>query len=508
MKRTLTFAPILTLVFLIPSGSGRSAEPEAGPIDIGSRRELLVDDHLIARMDGVRQVLHHPTPRGVALVHDAPWEGSGCGYHSIFRDGERYRMYYKAWQLTVEGKKVRQPHPLFTCYAESPDGIHWTKPDLGLVAFNGSKKNNIVIASGKIDGVATDAGHVAVFKDANPDAPPEARYKAILRSPGPKGLLAFRSPDGLHWHPMSDKPIITKGAFDSQNLAFWDPLRKEYRAYFRYFTEGRRGILTATSKDFLHWSEPVPLVYPGAPREHLYTNQVEPYFRAPHLLIGFPTRYIDRGWTESTKRLPDAEHRRLRAGASRRYGTALTEGLFMTSRDGRTFHRWGEAFLRPGPERPESWAYGDHYLGWGAVPTRSAIEGAPDELSLYATEGYWTGTSNFLRRYTLRMDGFVSVQAPWKGGEWVSKPLTFAGKELTLNFSTSAAGGLRVEIQGTDGKPVEGFALADCDEVYGDSIERAVTWKGASGVSKLAGKPIRLRFVMKDADVYSLRFRP
>ncbi len=258
------------------------------PIRIGSRRELMVDRHLIDKMTGVRLVLHHPTPREIVLVHDKPWEGSGTGYHSVFQDGGLYRMYYKGWQLTVNAKKLIQPHGLVTCYAESRDGIHWKKPKLGLVEFNGSKQNNIVLASAKIGKVNADAGHIAMFKDDNPRCSADAKYKAIIRSNGPKGLLPFKSPDGLHWSPMSERPVITKGAFDSQNLAFWDSVRGEYRAYFRYFTEGRRGILTATSKDFLAWTEPVPLVYPGAPKEQLYTNQIKPYHRAPHILIGFP----------------------------------------------------------------------------------------------------------------------------------------------------------------------------------------------------------------------------
>jgi len=203
------------------------------PIEIGSRRELFVDDYLIDRLDGARRVLHHPTPQEVVLEHDAPWEGSGSGYHSIFRDGDRYRMYYKAWQLTVEDGKLKQPHALYACYAESPDGIHWEKPELGLFEFDGSKKNNIVLAPGRYGQVGADPGHIAVFKDDNPDSPPEARYKAIVRSRSPNGLLAFGSPDGLHWKPLADRAVITQGAFDSQNLAFWDPVRKEYRAYSR-----------------------------------------------------------------------------------------------------------------------------------------------------------------------------------------------------------------------------------------------------------------------------------
>jgi hypothetical protein len=483
------------------------AAPFAPVLDIGSRWELFVDDFLVDRFVGKAELrLQHPVPREVVLVHDAPWEGSGSGYHSVFQDGDLYRMYYKAWQLTVAKGKLTQPHPLLACYAESKDGIRWTKPDLGLVAFNGSKKNNIVLVTGPLNGVSIDPGHVAVFKDDNPRAPAGARYKAFVRSPRPNGLVPLRSADGLRWSPMADGPVITRGAFDSQNLAFWDPVRGEYRAYFRYFTEGRRDILTATSPDFVHWTDPVPLEYPGAPKDHLYTNQIKPYPRAPHILIGFPTRYVDRGWSESMNALPELEHRQLRASIHPRYGTAITEGLFMTSRDGRTFKRWAEAFLRPGPEREHTWAYGNQYIAWHLVGTRPAIDGEPNELSLYASESYWTGTSSALRRYTLRLDGFVSAHAPYSGGEVVTRPLTFQGSKLVLNLSTSAAGGVQVEVQDPVGKPLPGFALADCPPVFGDAPERAVTWKAGANVSKLAGQAVRLRFALQDADVFAFRF--
>lgn len=499
---------ILIATFALVLVAAKTALPAEKPIEIGSRLELMVDDHLIDKLTGgARFQLHHPTPQEVAIVHDQPWEGSACLYHSVFRDGDLYRMYYYGGQLTVRDGKLIQPFPLVTCYAESRDGIRWVKPKLGLVEFEGSKENNIVLDTGRIGKVNADAGHIAVFKDTNPDCSPKARYKAIVRSRSPRGLLAFGSPDGLHWSPLADAPVITKGAFDSQNLAFWDSTRREYRAYLRDFREGRRDIRTATSKDFLHWSNPEWLEYPGAPEEQLYTNQIKPYYRAPHILIGFPTRYVERGWSESMKSLPDLEHRQLRATASQRYGTALTEGLLMTSRDGRTFHRWAEAFLRPGPQRKDTWAYGNKYIAWHAVETPPKIEGAPNELSLYASEGYWTGTSDRLRRYTLRIDGFVSVNAPLKGGELVTKSLTFTGNELLINLSTSAAGSIRVEIQDAQGKPLPGFSLSDCHEVFGDAIDRAVLWKGSSNVGALADKPVRLRFVLKDADLYSLRFR-
>jgi len=371
--------------------------------------------------------------------------------------------------------------------------------------------------TGPLGPLTIDPGHPAVFKDENPAAPPDARYKAIVRSPKPHGVHALKSPDGLHWSPMADAPVINDGAFDSQNLAFWDPVRNEYRAYWRTFTggittaetwkpSGIRAIRTGTSKDFLHWGQSADLTYVDSPPEQLYTNQVKAYYRAPHIFIGFPTRYTDRGWSPSMNALPELEHRQWRAKANRRYGTAVTEGLVMASRDGVRFKRWNEAFLRPGIEREGTWCYGHQYIGWHVIQTRSALEGAPPELSLFAVESPWTGNSNALRRYTLRLDGFVSAAAGMTGGEVVTKPMKFQGARLELNVSTSAAGSVRVEIQDAAGKPLPGFALADCDDLFGDSLARAVTWKGGSDVSGLAGKPIRLRFALRDADVYAFQF--
>lgn len=513
---------------LVLAGTGRVHSPagaaEPAVTDIGSRRELFVDGHLIERLTGGAQLrLHRPVPREIVIIHDAPWEGSGSGYHSIFKDGDRYRMYYKSYHINpLHEAKLAAPtprHPLLCAYAESDDGIHWRKPELGLFPFAGSKANNIVMAAETFHKMKVNAAHPAVFKDENPDAPADARYKAIFPVSNPKGLLPFKSADGLHWQPMSDRPVITDGAFDSQNLAFWDPVRREYRAYWRFFTGGVpedqlrgdagksiRGIRTATSPDMLTWRNQADLAYGDAPEEHLYTNQIKPYHRAPHLFIGFPLRYVDRGWSDSTRALPEREHREQRSAARPRYGSAVTEGLLMTSRDGVNFRRWNDAFLPPGVEREGTWNYGHQAIAWHLVETKSALEGAPDELSLYAVESYWTGNSSALRRYTLRMDGFASVHAPMSGGEIVTKPIRFQGSRLALNFATSAAGSVRVEIQDGEGKPLPGFALADCPPIFGDTIERVIAWSGGRTPRDLAGQAVRLRFVLQDADVYAFRF--
>lgn len=490
----------------------RGAE-QNNPVQIDSRLELFVDDYLIDKLSGEsRLVLHHPVPKEIVLKHDEPWEGSGSGYHSIFKDGKKYGMYYKAWQHEASSD-LSNEHPLYCAYAESKDGIHWIKPNLGLYEFKGSRDNNIVFVSGKQGKFNVNAGHPAVFKDDNPDAPADAKYKALLID---KGLIAYKSPDGIHWKLMSDDYIITDGAFDSQNLAFWDGCHREYRAYWRYFSKGTpgkpyvgiRSIRTAVSRDFIHWTQQTDIRYEDADQEELYTNQIKPYYRAPHILLGFPARYIDRGWSPSMKALPELNEREKRAAKSQRYGTAITESLLMASRDGITFKKWNEAFLRPGIERNGTWTYGDSYIGWQLVETSSSDEGAPNEISLYATEHYWKERSSYVRRYTLRLDGFVSVNAPMKGGQLLTKPFRFKGGSLHLNFSSSAAGSIRVEvIDEMTGKPVKGFAEEECYEVFGDAIDRRVEWKIGSDLTAIQGKAVRLRFILKDADLYAFQFK-
>jgi hypothetical protein len=480
-------------------------------IDIGSERELFLNDFLVQKLSGQAELrLHHPVPREVVLKADAPWEGSGSGYFSVFKDGDLYRMYYRGMEVKRFNKSKSAEHPYYFCYAESNDGIHWRKPDVGIYEFEGSKKNNIVLASGNFDGVALKLGdNAAMFKDENMNASPDARYKAFAFSSAPKGLFAFKSSDGIHWSLMSKEPVITDGAFDSQNIGFYDVVNKEYRAYWRIFVNGVRSIRTATSDDFIHWKNHLDLKFTDTAHIQLYTNQIKPYYRAPRLLIGFPTRYIDRGWSESMRELPELKYREQRSSVSAREGTAITEGIIMSSLDGVTFERWKETFLRPGLERTGTWNYGQQYIAWNMAETRSSLEGAPNEISIYATEDYKSdqpiGTR--LRRYTIRADGFVSVNAPLNGGSLVTRPVTFQGSKLTLNFSSSAAGSIQVEIQDLNGQPLNGFSLEDCPAIFGDTLERTVHWKNGDDVSSLAGKPVKLLFVLKDADLYSFQFQ-
>lgn len=463
---------------------------------LGTARELLWDMERIEALAGKAALtLHRPEFRDIAIVHDQPWEGSTCCYHTVFRDSVNYKMYYRGGDRR-EGKST---HPEVTCYAESDDGVTWRKPDLGLCAFGGSRANNIILG----DDPATHS--FTPFFDTRPDCPPEQAYKALGSSEdGRCGLLAFASADGVNWSRLANEPVITKGRFDSQNIAFWDSSRQLYVSYFRdllKFADGRpcRAIKTATSPDFLHWSEPVWLSYDkGTPDEELYTNAIMPYPRAPGIYVGFPKRFIANRTTCYDK-----------SGLG--WIPGLSDGVFMSSRDGVHFKRWTEAFVRPGLQT-ERWVNRNNMTAWGLVETAPDLPGTPPVLSLYSTENYYSEDAVRLRRMVMRLDGFVSVQAPMSGGSLITKPFTFsapASQEpvtLRLNASTSAAGGIRGEIlSADDGRPLPGFAADDGDILFGDGIDLPMHWRGGD-LRPWIRQPIQLRLELQDADLFAYRF--
>ena len=502
-------AVMLTLSAALPAGHGYGQEPYS----IGSRLELFVDGFLIDALDGAQRRLRHPVSREAVWqdtnqVNGQVWGGANRSV-TVFRDGDIYRMYYRDWARSSDAVIVPGAvgdDDIVCCYAESTDGIHWTRPVLHLFQTGDLKTNNIVWAG-------TGGANFAVFKDANPDCSPDARYKAVGRimlqsDPSPPqpdatgynwlpgiGLLAYQSPDGIHWSLMQQERIIKKGEFDSYNVAFWDAHRGQYVAFIRvWMPDGTRirSVATLTSQDFLNWSDPPQwLEYGGLPAEHLYDNNITVYPRAPHLFLGLPMRLVGGRVKVPGNPLPD-EH-------------AIDDTVLMSSRDGLHFDRWREAFIRPGP-LPGFWWNENICPAWGIVATASHLEGAPDELSFYVNEYYASERSN-LRRYTMRRDGFVSLYAGADGGEILTRPLLFTGRELAVNYQTSAIGSLRVELQTTAGAPIPGFRLGDCPPIFGNEVEEVVRWQSGSNVSLLAGTPVRLRFELTDADLYAIQFR-
>lgn len=421
---------------------------------IGSRRELFVDSFLIESTKGCSLKLHEPRQ---APASDQP--ANNMEYGTVIKDGELYRLY------TRDGRGAKRDGDTteVTRYCESHDGIHWTWPNLGLVEIDGSKSNNIILHE------APFCHNFCPMLDTRPGVPESERFKALAGTV--KSMLhAFVSADGIRWKKMSQKPVISytkEYAFDSQNVSFWSELENCYVCYFRHFLDKKlRSVCRTTSPDYIHWTEPVPM-RPNLPGEHIYTTLTHPYFRAPHIYIATPTRFFpDRG--EST------------------------DVIFMTARGNQPFDRtFREAFIRPGLD-PNRWGNRSNYAALNVVPT------GPDEMSIYLTP---------FRRFTLRTDGFASVNAGFDEAELVTRPLIFQGRQLVLNYATSAGGRLRAELQDASGKPIEGFTLEDCKPLIGDRIDQAVLWTSGKDLGKLAGTPVRIRFVIQEADIFALQFR-
>jgi hypothetical protein len=300
----------------------------------------------------------------------------------------------------------------------------------------------------------------------------------------------------VRWERLRDEPVFTRGAFDSQNVAFWSASEECYVCCFRSWTgggyAGYRTISRTTSPDFLRWSEPVEMSFGDSPREHLYTNQTHPYFRAPHIYVAIAARFQPRRQVLSAA---DAA----RLGVDPRYFSDCSDAVLLTSRGGAAYERtFMEGFVRPALGL-ENWVSRSNY------PALNVVQTGPSEMSLYVNQDYAQPTAH-LRRYSLRLDGFARLTAPYAGGEMVTKPLTFTGDRLAINFATSAAGGVRIELQDVHGQPLPGFALADSVEQIGNELERVVAWTSGSDLSALEGEVVRLRIVLEDADLFALRF--
>ena len=453
--------------------------------NIGDSRELFVDRYIIDSLEGVELRLHEPKREGVAIAFDKPWEGRFSAYPTVIKDGDLYRMYYRGLPRTGEEAIA------VTCYAESKDGIHWTKPDLGICEVGGSKNNNVTLAIHD-----KYSRSFSPFLDTRPGVPDSERFKAITGVEG-KGLAAFVSSDGIHWKLMQEEFIFTQGLFDSHNVAFWSESEGQYVCYFRTWTgegfSGFRTISRTTSKDFVNWTDGVAMDFGNTPMEHLYTNGTQPYFRAPHIYVALAKRFFPKKAALSGSVSEDLVD-------NPRYAIASSDAIFMSSRGGNRYDRsFMEAFIRPG-DSLEDWVARDN------TPALGIAEGDGRRMYLYRMSHYAQDSAH-LSRYSIRLDGFVSARAPYEGGELLTKPFTFDGEALEINYESSAAGELRFELQREDGTPIPGFELEECDPIFGNEIERLVRWRGDSNVSELAGETIRIRASLRDADWYSFRFR-
>lgn len=486
------------------------------------QRELFWDDYNINKsLTTAETVMHRPRMEDIVFTFDAPWEGDGCNYFEVvepekagIKDCKKYRFYYGAWKM-YDAEKKNHVINSYLCILESDDGIHWERPDLGLCEYEGSTHNNIIRAS--VDDEVGSLDNFTVFIDGNPDCPKEEIFKATAGGDNklPDGrrepkLFCYTSPDGLHWK--KGWLISDKNKYDSQNVAFWDEEKKEYKLYVRDFhgyvgdwvgNGGIRDIRVQTSKDCKEWTDAELLDFKGSEDIPLYTNAVRKYERADGVYVGFPSRYMERlEWEPNYDELAGADWRKVRTAISPRYGLAITDCALMISRDGHRWDRFDEAWITPGIERKWNWVYGDCYPSVGFIETESMLEFAPSEYSIYCSEKHWSNEPAKLRRYTFRKDGFVSRHSSYKGGKVVTMPFLFEGDTLKVNFSTSARGYIRVKAFAKNLLDGHRYDVLTSYEIFGDSLDRTVVFDRS--LAEFAGRETFLEFEMKEADLYSM----
>lgn len=133
-------------------------------------------------------------------------------------------------------------------------------------------------------------------------------------------------------------------------------------------------------------------------------------------------------------------------------------------------------------------------MAWGMFQ----LPDKPNEISVYGTENYYEKTPGRVRRFTYRVDGFVALRGGAKGGQVTTKPLNFKGKQLLLNYLTQPDGTVTVEALDADDK-----VIGRSKPFSGDAIDSVVAWEQAPD---FGGGHTRLRFTLRNADIYSLRF--
>ena len=529
------------------------------PTDVGSRKQLFIDEKFFATTRNVGLKMNPPEKTyEPAIKADQPWETMGVGNGSVVQVGDEYRMYYAARYIYESDSFVTAVEPSSRmCMATSRDGIHWEKPSLGLVEFDGSKDNNIIFP-------AEDTWFTAgtVFIDTRPGIGDDETFKGIFRwtpagvSPEEMSEWGFKSPDGLHWTPMSDRPAFR--CSDTNHAVFWDDRIGKYVVYMRYNSKPYYVLEKVTREGFRHGK---PMVFANAAalkrgpldgHDYCGPDDGRTYTSIAYRKVG---RYelddisfwdVPKNWGGTPPitalefdeldtpgvdidncgalKYPWADNVYLMFPAMNchlpdppvgvSHNDAVFEIRLATSRDGVRYHYPGSRslYLALGVR-------GEFDSGLISIMPGSIVRNGPRLYQYYQAQDYalrhgatWQelrqkGEYNppVISRLVTRLDGFVSVDAPYEGGEFTTPAMTFEGNSLQLNVHTSFPGCVKVELL-SDRQPVKGYTLYDADPISGNFIDQTVTWNGQSDLSQLVGKPVQMRFVMKDAKLYAFRF--
>ena len=485
--------------------SGNTPTENANPIDVGYRKQLFIDQVLVESSRNIRFTMNSPVRDGrMLIVADQPWEQAGyvSVYSSILKEKHRIRVWYDLIEITGDGP---YDHERRVSYAESKDGLYFVKPKLGLHVVGGSTANNVVLP--------TKIGGCAVWID--PNAPPEHRYKTQAKVYPSGEFHMHSSPDGLRWTLFS-RPHPGDGGHDTQSIVFWDSTVNRYVLFTRYWAHRKdplrryRTVRRLESDDLkASWDTQDIVMAPDEtdrathtmptkqPPVDFYGATVFPYAEAPSVMIMMAQTH----W-----------HWRLRTPL-KGLGPSNFDVQLAVSRDGKNFQRLGDrqpfmangrsgefdsryVWVLPNPIRmgDELWFY---YAGSNRDHDGCLDPAAPNGQHLAG-----------IGRAVLRLDGFVSADAPFSGGQLTTPVIRFCGGQLELNMKTSGGGSVQVELLDEQENPIRGFSRADSEPINGNSVRMPVFWNGSDDISLLAGRPVRLRFYMQDCRLYAFRFRP
>lgn len=501
-------------------------------IDIGSRKQLFLDDHLVESMSDAKKGVnpavkadHNPV-----LKAERPWEGNHlAGRKIIYEEDEGlFKMWYDGRQIRVDPERKRvgpwgiqvlgEDEPV-SCLATSEDGINWERPNLGLVEFQGSKDNNIL----------PPGSMTPSFKDPR-ETDAAKRYKHMdwtKDTSAPMLGYLYYSPDGFEWTAYEGNPIIdtapTVGRWGPTYIMGWDPISENYAAYVENTHHmraplGKRIIGRAESPDAIHWSDPETVIL----QDELDYPDTEFYELTA---IAYEGLYVGLLWIFRT--------------------TSLTHHPeLVVSRDGVHFERnYREPFIFRGGRRldfdhhsvymVDVVAHGDkvlcYYNGTNCRSPESMIELGDDAtmaigLATSRLDGFvsvdsgkgWIQrdeTDEDLRRVTGRPHLEEVSQGPLSFGQLVTRSFSFSGSRLHLNSTRAPIaagpghGEIRVELLTFNHRKIEGFTYDDADPITESGLDQVVSWNGESDLSRLAGQAIKIRFYMKNSKLYSFQFK-
>jgi hypothetical protein len=492
-----------------PQGMFRDLDDEVvGTAVIVRGKQLFINDGMLEELHGARRVLNQPVKhsRNPLIVADQPSDGFQFGYGSVLfdQDEQLFKMWYAIWR-----GDPKKPNAGLG-YATSRDGISWQKPAVNRAGSDDAEPNNLVFEPRPHRLEAE-----AVFKDSA-EANPERRYK-MLYSSDPEGTgkswctNAAYSPDGIHWTPEVQNPLIPFS--DTQSSPFWDAERRRYVAFLRFGPPNRRLISRVESEDFVYWSPKVTVLKRTKLDEpfatDLYNMAVLPYEGD---YLGLIAAYHG----ETIQPIPQdrlwADRVNLQLAFSRNgvtwrrvgRGGVLSADKLRRDRDWKLAAE--QATFLPYGEFQKDWDWGQLY------PFQPPLV-VGDEIRIYYSghaNRHWGDyhgdtTKSGIGVATLRLDGFVSVEADGEA-TLTTRPLVFIGDTLVVN-ANAASGSLLVEALDADGEPIAGFTSKDCVAISTDSVQHIVSWNGSRDCHLLQARPIKLRFHINKAKLYSFEPR-